>query len=84
MPNYGPGSALSALSHKLILAQVGSRRMRQGTVPASPELSFVEPLGGTTMVSIFATLAVTVTGVAIAALVCWFLDIVSTDDSDWL
>jgi len=36
------------------------------------------------MVSIFATLAVTVTGVAIAALVCWFLDIVSTDDSDWL
>jgi hypothetical protein len=36
------------------------------------------------MATIAATFAVMVTAVAVAALVCWFLDIVSTDDSDWL
>lgn len=36
------------------------------------------------MVPISAALAVMVTAAFVAALVCWFLDIVSTDDSDWL
>ena len=56
----------------------GRYRKRQGTGPASSELSFIGPLGGFHMLPISAGLAAMVT----AGIVCWFLDTVSTDDSD--
>jgi hypothetical protein len=53
-------------------------RKRQGTVPASPELSVIGRLGGFHMLPISAALAAMIA----AGIVCRFLDTVSTDDSD--